>query len=96
MSDIHSLKIIIIGQRRTGKTSFLRRWAKDTFDEKYESSIGYDFGLKEININEKPYYIQLWDSIVIGTNLFLQEYMKKGTLGCIIMTDATKVNTREK
>lgn len=55
------LKIIVVGNSGTGKTSFVNKWTKNTFNETYKATIVSEFGYKIFEYNGKFYRIQLWD-----------------------------------
>jgi small GTP-binding protein len=57
----NDLKIIVVGNSGTGKTSFVNKWTKNTFSEHYKATIVSEFGYKIFELNGKFYRIQLWD-----------------------------------
>ena len=62
MSNFRSdLKIIVIGDSGTGKTSFVNKWTKNIFSDTYKATIVSEFGFKIFEYNGKLYRIQLWD-----------------------------------
>ena len=96
MSHRNNLKIIIIGESGTGKTSFIRKWTKDTFDNNYKETIVADFALKIFDIDEECYNIQFWDITGQDKNQSLTKILAKDSHGYIVMSDATNVETRKK
>jgi len=61
-------KIILIGKSSVGKTSILQRYIQKVFKESYSSTIGVDFFMKSLDVNDKPIKLQLWDTA--GTEKF--------------------------
>ena len=57
----NDLKIIVVGNAGTGKTSFVNKWTKNTFSDAYKATIVSEFGYKIFNYQGKFYRIQLWD-----------------------------------
>lgn len=57
----NDLKIIVVGNAGTGKTSFVNRWTRNTFSETYKATIMSEFGYKIFNHKGKTFKIQLWD-----------------------------------
>jgi Ras-related protein Rab-7A len=57
----NDLKIIVIGNSGTGKTSFVNKWTKNSFSETYKATIVSEFGYKIFEYKGKFYRIQLWD-----------------------------------
>jgi small GTP-binding protein len=55
------LKIIIVGDSGTGKTSFVNKYILNKFDETYQATIATQFNFKVIEIGEITYRIQFWD-----------------------------------
>mgnify|MGYP001952128739 CR=1 FL=1 len=46
-------KIVLIGESNSGKTSMLLRFADSVFSEKYLCTIGVDFKIKTLKIDDK-------------------------------------------
>jgi len=57
----NDLKLIVIGNSGTGKTSFVNKWTKNTFSDTYKATIVSEFGYKIFEFDGKFYRIQLWD-----------------------------------
>ena len=56
------LKYIIIGNTNVGKSNILLRYAHGQFKEIYQTTIGVEFAVKIINIGNKIYKTQIWDT----------------------------------
>ena len=56
----YMFKILIIGNSSVGKTSFLFRYADDSFTPAFVSTVGIDFKVKTIYRNEKRIKLQIW------------------------------------
>jgi small GTP-binding protein len=56
------LRIILIGDSTVGKTQILLRSTEGTFSEEAISTIGVDFKSKTLQVGEKRWTMQLWDS----------------------------------
>ena len=89
------LKIIVIGTSGTGKTSFVNKWTKNIFNDAYKATIVSEFGFKIFEHENKLYRIQLWDLAGQDQNAFVTKIFAKDAHGCVIMSDATKLKTRE-
>ncbi len=89
------LKIIVIGTTGTGKTSFVNRWTKNFFTEQYKATIVSEFGFKIYKHNNITYRIQLWDLAGQDKNAFITKIFARDSHGCIVMSDATDVSTRD-
>ena len=63
------LKFVIVGSSSVGKSSILRRFADDEFEESYISTIGIDFRfkyfsphLRSMHIDGNYVKLQIWDT----------------------------------
>lgn len=59
----YMFKILIIGNSSVGKTSFLFRYADDSFTPAFVSTVGIDFKVKTIYRNDKRIKLQIWVSL---------------------------------
>lgn len=89
----HIIKIIVIGDVTTGKTSFVQRFIHGTF-QSYKPTMGVDFGLKVVRYSEDLLLkVQLWD--ISGQERFtaMTRVYFKDAVGCLILFDlANKVS----
>jgi Ras-related protein Rab-1A len=56
------VKVVVIGDSAVGKTSLLLRYADDAYDDKYLATIGVDFRITTLEIQDKVVKMQLWDT----------------------------------
>ena len=56
------LKYIIIGDAAVGKSNLLLRFTQDDFKTEYQLTIGVEFGAKNLDINNKKFRLQIWDT----------------------------------
>ncbi|CAB1324632.1 unnamed protein product [Coregonus sp. 'balchen'] len=56
----YMFKLLIIGNSSVGKTSFLFRYADDSFSNSFVSTVGIDFKVKTVYRNEKRVKLQIW------------------------------------
>ena len=56
------IKIMIIGESKIGKTSLISRYCNNEFYGAYLSTIGIDFQIKNIMLNNKKIRLQIWDT----------------------------------
>lgn len=58
----YMFKLLIIGNSSVGKTSFLFRYADDSFTSAFVSTVGIDFKVKTVFKHEKRIKLQIWVS----------------------------------
>lgn len=56
----YMFKLLIIGNSSVGKTSFLFRYADDSFTSAFVSTVGIDFKVKTIYRSDKRIKLQIW------------------------------------
>lgn len=86
-------KIIVIGTSNTGKTSFVRRWTKNVFEDIYQSTIGADQEHRIIEKGDSLFQIAIWDLPGMDYNPYLSKIFSKDAYGCVILADATNQKT---
>ena len=64
----YAFKIVTLGESGIGKTSLITRFAHDIFKENHLASIGFEFLIKVLDIENKIIKIQLWD--ICGSEFF--------------------------
>ena len=55
-------QLLIVGDAAVGKSSILRRFAQNTFNQEYLSTLGIDYFTKDIKINNKVIHVKIWDT----------------------------------
>lgn len=56
------LKVIIVGDSGVGKTNLLTYFCEGLFKESYVATIGVDFKIKMLQIDDKKIKLQIWDT----------------------------------
>ena len=69
----YMFKLLIIGNSSVGKTSFLFRYADDSFTSAFVSTVGIDFKVKTVFRNDKRIKLQIWVSEVTATLIWVSE-----------------------
>lgn len=83
-------KVLVVGDIGAGKTALVRRWVHNVFSERYKSTIGVDFALKQLNFGNVRIRLQLWD--VAGQERFgnMTRVYYKGALAAVVVCDNRK------
>jgi len=85
----YMFKILIIGNSSVGKTSFLFRYADDSFTSAFVSTVGIDFKVKTVFRNGKRVKLQIWDTAGQERYRTITTAYYRGSLGFILMYDVT-------
>lgn len=56
------LKVIIVGDSGVGKTNLLTYFCEGVFKDSYVATIGVDFKIKMLNVDDKKIKLQIWDT----------------------------------
>eukprot|EP01087_Luapelamoeba_hula_P004212 TRINITY_DN14153_c0_g1_i1.p1 TRINITY_DN14153_c0_g1~~TRINITY_DN14153_c0_g1_i1.p1 ORF type:complete len:118 (-),score=4.51 TRINITY_DN14153_c0_g1_i1:284-637(-) len=57
-----TIKMVMMGDSGSGKSSFLLRYADCTFTHSYSRTLGIDFKIRRLQIGDQHFKVQLWDS----------------------------------
>ena len=87
------LKIIVIGNSNTGKTSFVNKWTKGTFTDNYKATVVSEFSFKVFQFKDTYYRIQLQDLAGQDKNTHITKIFSKNSHGCIVLCDITNKET---
>ena len=87
------LKVLVIGDVGTGKTSLVNRIVYNTFTEKYKATIGCEFGLKILDINGEAVRIQLWDLAGQDRLGGVSRLYCRDANGALVISDLTREET---
>jgi Ras-related protein Rab-1A len=89
----HLFKILLIGNSNVGKSSLFIRFVDNEWKENFIPTIGVDFKIKSIKIDNKTIKLQIWDTA--GQERFksiLSSYYK-GANGILLLYDITNINS---
>ncbi|MHA1719657.1 MAG: GTP-binding protein [Promethearchaeota archaeon] len=82
-------KSVIVGDGGSGKTAVVVRFSQGFFQENYKLTIGVEFAVKTININNNKVKLQIWDTGGQERFRYVRPLYYKGSMGCIILFDLT-------
>eukprot|EP01128_Nolandella_sp_AFSM9_P006348 TRINITY_DN3238_c0_g1_i2.p1 TRINITY_DN3238_c0_g1~~TRINITY_DN3238_c0_g1_i2.p1 ORF type:complete len:215 (-),score=27.75 TRINITY_DN3238_c0_g1_i2:30-674(-) len=94
MAD-HLYKVLVIGEYAAGKTSIIRRFCESYFTPNYKLTIGVDFAVKEVEVEDQKVTLQLWD--VAGHERFgtMTRVYYKYAIAAVVVYDLSRPATLE-
>ena len=89
-SDIEEkINILILGNTAVGKTSYILKYTEDEFQEMYLATVGIDFKVKVVKINNVSYRVYFYDTTGQEKYKSISLNMIKNANGIILMYDIT-------
>lgn len=82
-------KFILVGDSGVGKSSMLYRFTEDKFDAEHNVTIGVEFGMKMIKINDRNIKLQIWDTAGQETFRSITRSYYREAAGVILCYDVT-------
>ena len=86
-------KIVMLGNPGVGKTSLVRKFVHDMFDDKYLSTLGAKPTKKLIKVGDDNLTMMIWD--LAGQNFNLHPAYYGGAKGALLVCDLTRKDTAE-
>ena len=90
-----SIKITLLGNCGVGKSSIIARYKTGSFEEDYISTNGASYSQKMLNINDKVFQLDIWDTAgqekyrSLGKNFYREAYI------IILVYDITRQDSLE-
>ena len=82
------LKILVIGNSYSGKTSIVNRFVQNKFDSNYKATVACDFAIKPIKMEETEFKLQLWDLVGQDSRIGgISKLYCRGALGALVVAD---------
>merc|ERR1712066_867652 len=83
------LKLLLIGDSGVGKTCLLFRFAEDSFNPAFISTIGIDFKIRTIEVDGKRLKRQIWDTAGQERFRTITTAYYRGAAGIMLVYDVT-------
>jgi len=87
------IKLCLLGDGAVGKTSLVRRFVFDVFDDKYLVSFGTKVSKKSMTIGEDTVDLMIWDILGQRTHESLHAAYYRGAAGALAVCDFTRPDT---
>jgi len=88
-------KTIVIGDGTVGKTSLTMKFAHGTFRDRYLMTVGVEFAIKTVEIEERKVKFQIWDTGGQDRFAHVRPLYYRGALGGLLCFDLTNKKTFE-
>lgn len=67
LDHVQTFKILIIGDSSVGKSSLMNRFVHGVFHTQYVATIGVDFQIAAVNMDEYKCRLQIWFVYLLNT-----------------------------
>ncbi len=96
--DGFKFRVVLLGEATVGKTSLLRRFTENAFDEEYKQTIGTTFSTKDVDFvdedgEKRLVKLVIWDMGGQATYKELRRQYMKGAAAAVIVYDVTQPET---
>jgi len=95
-SILTTLKILIIGESGVGKSSLMKRFIDDEYDDELSLTIGVDFKTKTVDIDGVNVKLAIWDTAGQERFRTLTPSYYRDAQGAILVYDVTNQKTFQK
>ena len=87
------IKLCLLGDGAVGKTSLVRRYVYDVFDDKYLMSFGTKVSKKSMDVGGSEMDLMIWDILGQKTHESLHAAYYRGAAGALAVCDFTRPET---
>lgn len=88
-----SAKVVCVGEMAVGKTSLLIRACRDTFSDRYKSTISVDFLERHYRICGVPFSLFIWDTAGQERLRSASKSFYRGARGALICYDVSSIKS---
>ena len=88
-----SYKVLLLGNSYVGKTCILLRFSEDTFNENYDVTIGLNYRIKLMNVENTTVKMQIWDTSGEEKFKAIAKNFYRGAHGVLLVYDICSKNS---
>lgn len=92
-SSKYIIKLCLLGDGAVGKTSLVRRFVFDVFDDKYLKSFGTKVSKKSFKVGDADLDLMIWDILGQKNHEALHAAYYRGAAGAFAVCDFTRPDT---
>ncbi|EWM27169.1 rab8 -family small gtpase [Nannochloropsis gaditana] len=85
----HLIKLLLIGDSGVGKSCLLLRYSEDSFTPSFITTIGIDFKIKSLPLEDKKLKLQIWDTAGQERFRTITTAYYRGAMGILLVYDVT-------
>lgn len=85
-------KVALVGAPGVGKTSLVRRFVDQLFDDRYLTTIGVKVDKKDVDLGGETLRLMLWD-VAGAEEGFIPTSYVRGSAGYVLVLDGTRPDT---
>lgn len=86
-------RLLLIGDSGTGKSSLLLRFTENNFNDQRAATIGVDFKIKTVFVNNRVIKLQIWDTAGLERFRTITNAYYRNVDGIIVVCDLTNYNS---
>ncbi|KAJ1921876.1 GTP-binding protein [Mycoemilia scoparia] len=83
------MKLLLIGDSGVGKSCLLLRFSEDSFTPSFITTIGIDFKIRTIDLEDKRIKLQIWDTAGQERFRTITTAYYRGAMGILLVYDVT-------
>jgi small GTP-binding protein len=87
------VKMLIIGESAVGKSCLLLRFAEGKFTESFLTTIGIDFKVRHVEIDDAKIKLQIWDTAGQEKFRTITKAYYRGAHGILLVYDVTSIES---
>jgi len=89
----NSYKVLLLGNSYVGKTCILLRFSEDIFKENYDVTIGLNYRIKSMTVENNPIKMQIWDTSGEEKFKAIAKNFYRGAHGVLLVYDICQKNS---